>query len=43
MRDRVPLVYAGDELVAVGDLWVAADGASSPGVAIRWSDRPALY
>lgn len=43
MRDRVPLIYAGDELVAVGDLWVAADGASSPGVAIRWSDRPALH
>jgi tRNA(Ile)-lysidine synthase len=22
LRDRVPLIYAGDELVAVGDLWV---------------------
>lgn len=43
MRDRVPLIYSGDELVAVGDLWVAADAASSPGVAIRWSDRPALH
>ena len=43
MRDRVPLVYAGDELVAVGDLFIAADAASSPGVAIRWEDRPALH
>lgn len=43
MRDRVPLVYSGDRLVAVGDLWIAADAAASPGVAIRWSDRPALH
>jgi tRNA(Ile)-lysidine synthase len=43
MRDRVPLVYAGDDLIAVGDLWVAAEAAASPGVAIRWTDRPALY
>jgi len=43
MRDRVPLVYAGDELVAVGDLFIAADAASTPGVAIRWEDRPALH
>jgi tRNA(Ile)-lysidine synthase len=43
MRDRVPLVYADDQLIAVGDLWVAADAAASPGVAIRWDDRPALH
>jgi tRNA(Ile)-lysidine synthase len=43
MRDRVPLVYSGDRLVAVADLWIAADAAASPGVAIRWSDRPALH
>jgi len=43
MRDRVPLVYVGDKLVAVGDLWVAAGAAASPGVAVRWSDRPALH
>jgi tRNA(Ile)-lysidine synthase len=43
MRDRVPLVYSGDDLVAVGDLWIAADAAASPGVAIRWTDRPALH
>ena len=43
MRDRVPLVYSGERLVAVGDLWIAADAASSPGVAVRWSERPALH
>ena len=43
MRDRVPLIYSGDELVAVGDLWVAAEAAASPGVGIRWTDRPALH
>jgi len=29
-RTRLPLVYAGDELVAVGDLFVAADFAAEP-------------
>jgi tRNA(Ile)-lysidine synthase len=43
MRDRIPLIYSGDDLIAVGDLWVAAEAAASPGVAIRWTDRPALY
>ena len=43
MRDRVPLVYAGDHLVAVGDLWIAAGAASSPGVGLHWHDRPALH
>ncbi len=43
MRDRLPLVYAGDELIAVGDLWLAAAAVSEPGVALRWKDRPALH
>ena len=43
MRDRVPLLYVDDRLVAVGDLWIAADAATSPGVGIRWTDRPALH
>ena len=43
MREHVPLIYAGDELVAVGDLWIAADAAASPGVAVRWEERPALH
>ncbi len=43
MRDRLPLVYCGEQLVAVGDLWLAADAVSKPGVALRWIDRPALH
>jgi tRNA(Ile)-lysidine synthase len=43
MRDRLPLVYSGDHLVAVGDLWLAADAVSDPGIAVRWVGRPALH
>ena len=43
MRDRLPLVYSGERLVAVADLWIAADAVSAPGVAVRWRDRPALH
>jgi len=31
MRGRLPLLFAGDVLVAVGDLWMAAAASSSPG------------
>jgi len=43
MRDRLPLIYSGDRLVGVGDLWLAADAVTTPGVAVRWSDRPSLH
>lgn len=43
MRDRLPLVFAGERLVAVADLWLAADAAREPGVAVRWDERPELY
>ncbi len=43
MRERLPLLYAGERLVAVADLWLAADAVSEPGVAVRWHDRPALH
>jgi tRNA(Ile)-lysidine synthase len=43
MRDRLPLVFAGERLVAVADLWLAADAASEPGAAVRWDERPELY
>ena len=43
MRDRLPLVFSGDRLVAVADLWVAEDAVAAPGTAIRWEDRPALH
>jgi tRNA(Ile)-lysidine synthase len=43
MRDRLPLLYAAGELVAVADLWIAEAASSSPGTAIHWENRPALH
>jgi tRNA(Ile)-lysidine synthase len=43
MRGRLPLVFAGGELVAVADLWVAAGAASAPGTRVHWDGRPELY
>ena len=43
MRDRVPLLFTGDELVAVADLWLADHTASSPGTAVEWINRPAIH
>ncbi len=45
MRDALPLLYAGDELIAVGDLWqdarwCVADGMF--GVGCEWRDSPPL-
>jgi len=43
MRDRLPLVYSGDELVAVADLWLADGAVSEPGAAIEWKNRPPIH
>ncbi len=43
MRQRIPLLYAGDCLVAVGDLWIAANASKTNGYGIRWRNRPALH
>jgi tRNA(Ile)-lysidine synthase len=46
MRDRLPLVVAGGQLVAVGDLWIESDLAAAPGDAALkpvWSGRPRIY
>jgi tRNA(Ile)-lysidine synthase len=46
MRDRLPLVYVGDRLAAVGDLWIDADFTAEPGApALKpvWEARPRLY
>ena len=43
MRARLPLLYANDRLIAVADLWVAADCVSTPGYAVRWHERPELF
>jgi tRNA(Ile)-lysidine synthase len=44
MRSRVPLLYRGAALVAVGDLWVTADvesaAPSEPRWCVRWSAHP---
>ena len=42
MRERLPLLYAGDNLVAVADRFLAAEATASPGVRIRWLDHPPL-
>lgn len=44
-RERLPLIYAGKQLVAVGDLWIAAEFATAPGAtgsAIVWERRPGI-
>jgi tRNA(Ile)-lysidine synthase len=44
-RDRVPLIYAEQRLVAVGDLWIAEEFAARGGeeaLRIVWEERPQL-
>jgi tRNA(Ile)-lysidine synthase len=42
MRDRLPLLYADDRLVAVADLWISADASSEPGYRIEWTGKPVI-
>jgi hypothetical protein len=45
MRDALPLVFADEELIAVGDLWQEASrcaAAGAPGLAIRWESAPII-
>ncbi len=45
MRDALPMVYAGDALIAVGDLWQDARWCVAPGGAgfgCVWDDAPAV-
>ena len=42
MRERIPLLYAGTELVAVGDLWIEAACSAEPGFIVHWKNRPCL-
>ena len=44
-RDRLPLVYSGGRLVAVGDLWIAeefAAGAGEAALSLVWENKPAI-
>lgn len=43
MRERLPLLYAGEKLVAVADLWIDADCFANDGFAAKWIDGPVLY
>jgi tRNA(Ile)-lysidine synthase len=43
MRDALPLVFAGDELIAVADLWLEARWCAAPdapGLKVTWNDAP---
>jgi tRNA(Ile)-lysidine synthase len=45
MRRHVPLLYARDQLLAVGDRWVAADGAAAQderGYRVVWENHPEI-
>jgi tRNA(Ile)-lysidine synthase len=45
MRDALPLIFAGDALIAVADLWEDAHcsaAAGSPGLAVEWRDAPVI-
>ena len=45
MRAALPLVFAGDTLIAIGDLWLDARlraAAGAPGIAIRWLEAPII-
>lgn len=42
MRARIPLLFSGDDLVAVGDLWIAAECSAPDGYVVRWDDRPEI-
>ncbi|MGH8221560.1 MAG: tRNA lysidine(34) synthetase TilS, partial [Woeseiaceae bacterium] len=43
MRACIPLLYAGDRLIAVGDLWIAAEAYCEDGYPLRWDERPLLF
>jgi tRNA(Ile)-lysidine synthase len=45
MRDALPCVFAGDELIAVADLWADARWCSpkgAPGLGIAWNNGPLM-
>jgi tRNA(Ile)-lysidine synthase len=46
MRGRIPLLFRGDALAAIGDLWISADADAAPASEsrwrVQWSDHPAV-
>jgi tRNA(Ile)-lysidine synthase len=47
MRGRIPLLYRGDRLIAVADLWLADDvraaAGSEPCWRVLWTGHPSLH
>ena len=43
MRERLPLLYSGEQLVAVADLWIDADCIADNGFLPQWINRPPLH
>ena len=39
-RAQIPLLFAGDTLLAVADLWVADEAWSMPGLSVHWENAP---
>ncbi len=42
MRDRIPLLFTGERLVAVADLWVAAEFSTEDGYQVCWEKHAAI-
>ena len=45
LRDRIPLIYIGEELVAVGDLWISEKfkaGSNEKSISFLWQDSSEL-
>ena len=46
LRDRFPLIYKDDELVAVGDLWISAVAEevqeTKPRWQVLWTNHPSV-
>lgn len=43
MRERLPLLYAGDRLVAVADLWISTECTENQGYGISWRGHSSLH
>ena len=43
MRDKIPLLYRDDKLVAVADFWIAAEFAEERGKGIEWRHHPPVF
>jgi len=43
MRDKIPLLWSESQLVAVGDLWIAAEVADKQGLGVEWRHHPAIF